>query len=258
MSRSSCCTGRAGAPTISSTRASTPLKKEYRILALDARAHGQSGRPREVARYGLEMVEDVVRLLDRLKIPRAHVLGFSMGARITAKLMVTHPERLQSVLLVGGGARRDTLEDRQRLERAGAVGYEKGTILIQAWPADDLPARSRRRAPCPDAYLREHDRHALAALTRGRVQFFVTADELRANEVPAIGIAGSKDGALAELRRTAADKRDMAVRDRRRGSHGRDRPPWNSSAPSEHFSRPIDSANKSRRACRRAKRGHST
>lgn len=186
------------------------LKKEYRILALDARAHGQSGQPHEVAKYGLEMVEDVVRLLDRLAIPRAHVLGFSMGARITAKLMVTHPDRLQSVLLVGGGARRDTPEERRRLEEQ-ATGYEKGTILVQAWPADNPPRTIQEARALSDAYLKQHDRLALAALTRGRVQFFVTADELRASEVPAIGIAGSADGALNELRRTAADKRGMAI-----------------------------------------------
>ena len=38
----------------------------YRVIALDCRGHGESGKPRDPQRYGLEMVRDVVRLLDYL------------------------------------------------------------------------------------------------------------------------------------------------------------------------------------------------
>lgn len=186
------------------------LRKDYRILAPDARAHGRSGHPRGVEHYGMEMIDDVVRLLDQAGVDRAHVLGFSMGARIAAKLMVTHPERLRSVILAGGGARRDTPRDRANLE-ALARRWETGDILIRAWPDDSPPATMAEARRLSDEALKGRHRHAIAALTRGRVAWYVSPDELRASQVPAIGIAGTRDGALAEVRRTAEAKPGMTV-----------------------------------------------
>ena len=51
----------------------------YRVIALDCRGHGQSGKPQDPGQYGLEMVRDVVRLLDHLNVERAHVVGYAMG-----------------------------------------------------------------------------------------------------------------------------------------------------------------------------------
>ena len=56
------------------------LAKDYRVIAIDLRGHGKSGKPHDPKAYGEEMARDVVRLLDHLKIPRAHVLGYSLGA----------------------------------------------------------------------------------------------------------------------------------------------------------------------------------
>ena len=51
----------------------------YRVIAMDCRGHGQSGKPTGASDYGLELVRDAVRLLDYLIIERAHVVGYSMG-----------------------------------------------------------------------------------------------------------------------------------------------------------------------------------
>jgi pimeloyl-ACP methyl ester carboxylesterase len=51
------------------------LSKHYQVIALDNRGHGQSGKPHEIEKYGPEMVEDIVRLLDHLKIEKAHMAG---------------------------------------------------------------------------------------------------------------------------------------------------------------------------------------
>ena len=54
--------------------------KGYRVLAVDFRGHGKSDKPHDPKMYGKELAEDVVRLLDHLKIKKAHVVGYSMGA----------------------------------------------------------------------------------------------------------------------------------------------------------------------------------
>src|SRR5215469_6705144 len=77
------------------------LAKDHRVIAYDNRGHGRSGKPHDPQRYGEETVEDAVRLLDHLEIPKAHIVGYSMGALITNKLLVEHPDRFLSATLGG-------------------------------------------------------------------------------------------------------------------------------------------------------------
>src|SRR5262245_8258961 len=59
----------------------------FRVIALDNRGHGQSSKLYDPAAYHTStMAEDARALLDHLGIPRADVIGYSMGARITAFL----------------------------------------------------------------------------------------------------------------------------------------------------------------------------
>ena len=75
-----------------------------RAIALDNRGHGQSSKLYDPADYhSSKMAADVAALLDHLKIERADVMGYSMGARISAFLAVEHPARVRSIVLGGLG-----------------------------------------------------------------------------------------------------------------------------------------------------------
>jgi pimeloyl-ACP methyl ester carboxylesterase len=67
------------------------------------RGHGLSDKPTKEEAYGPELVEDVTRLLDHLKIKKAHVVGYSMGGIIAANFIARHPERVLSGTLGGMG-----------------------------------------------------------------------------------------------------------------------------------------------------------
>jgi pimeloyl-ACP methyl ester carboxylesterase len=79
------------------------LAKNFQVIALDVRGHGQSDKPTKAEAYGPELVEDVVRLLDHLKIRKAHLVGYSMGGIIAANFMARHPDRVLSGTLGGMG-----------------------------------------------------------------------------------------------------------------------------------------------------------
>jgi len=80
------------------------LAAGYRVIAFDNRGHGRSEKLYGLEDYGAPlMAEDARRLLDHLSIPRAHVIGYSMGARIAAFLALAHPERVQSLVFGGLG-----------------------------------------------------------------------------------------------------------------------------------------------------------
>ena len=83
------------------------LATNYQVIALDVRGHGASGKPTQEADYGVEMAEDVVRLLDHLKLPKAHLVGYSMGGMITMKVLTRHPDRVKSALIGGMGWMRE-------------------------------------------------------------------------------------------------------------------------------------------------------
>lgn len=58
----------------------------YRVVALDLRGHGESGKPHDAGRYGVEMINDVLSLMDDLKMERAHVIGYSLGGILALKI----------------------------------------------------------------------------------------------------------------------------------------------------------------------------
>lgn len=76
----------------------------YQPITFDNRGHGASRKLYDAQLYfAHEMAEDARRLLDHLGIARAPVLGYSMGARIAAYLMLNHPERVSCGLWGGMG-----------------------------------------------------------------------------------------------------------------------------------------------------------
>src|ERR1700682_575531 len=71
-----------------------------RVIALDSRGHGQSTKLYDPAEYATSrMADDLRALLDALKIDRADIMGYSMGARVTAFMALAHPQRLRSAIL---------------------------------------------------------------------------------------------------------------------------------------------------------------
>ena len=77
------------------------LRGRHRVLALDCRGHGLSDKPHDPMKYGLQIADDVVELLDHEGYERAHVHGFSLGGWILARLLARHPERVATAAFVG-------------------------------------------------------------------------------------------------------------------------------------------------------------
>lgn len=101
---------------------------KYQVILHDHRGSGQSTHSR--IQYSIEqMADDVVRLMDKLKIERAHVVGHSTGAVIGTVMAIEHPERLKSVVAYAGWTKADpfmrrVLEARRTLLTAsGARAY---------------------------------------------------------------------------------------------------------------------------------------
>lgn len=76
------------------------LAVDHRVIAFDLRGHGQSSKLTDRARFGTAMADDVVRLLDRLRIQRAHLVGHSMGAAVAANVTARYTARVATTSLI--------------------------------------------------------------------------------------------------------------------------------------------------------------
>ena len=80
------------------------LAERYRVIAFDNRGLGGSERgsgPISVA----AMAEDSAALLEALDVPRAHVVGWSLGSAVAQEMALTHPQRLASAVMYATWAR---------------------------------------------------------------------------------------------------------------------------------------------------------
>jgi len=172
------------------------LAKEYKVIAIDNRGHGRSGKPHDPKQYGLKMVEDSVRLLDHLKIKKAHVVGYSMGGFITNKLIATHPDRVVSATLGGAGWERpddDRLKFMNELATSLETGKGIGPLIVRLTPANIAKPTDDQIAGINGMLMLTNDQKALGAVIRGMIEFAVTADTLRANKVPTLALIGEVD-----------------------------------------------------------------
>jgi pimeloyl-ACP methyl ester carboxylesterase len=153
-----------------------------RVVALDNRGHGQSTKLYDPAEYATSrMADDVRGLLDALKIDRADVMGYSMGARITAFMALAYPQRVRSAILGGLGIR---LVDGVGLPESIADALEAPSLAAVA----DQTGRTFRAF----AEQNKSDLRALAACIRGSRQTLTRAEAARI-AVPALIAVGTKD-----------------------------------------------------------------
>ena len=97
------------------------LSETYRVIMPDVRNHGKSGDAPE-GEHGVEVVNDMVRLLDHLGLESAHVVGYSMGGRIAIKMTTMYPERVRSALIGGMGWMDAQSEETRRFATSGLTG----------------------------------------------------------------------------------------------------------------------------------------
>src|ERR1041385_1832517 len=77
-----------------------------RVIALDNRGHGQSAKLYDPAAYHTDMMAgDVAALIGHLNLPRADLMGYSLGARICAVSATRRPDLARSLILGGAGIR---------------------------------------------------------------------------------------------------------------------------------------------------------
>lgn len=105
------------------------LSPRFRVIAYDVRGHGKS--PPGDGQYTLEFfVDDLIGLLDHLKIDRAILCGLSMGGYIALRAVERDPGRVRALVLCDTRSEADSNE--AKLKRAATIKMVRkhGTALF--------------------------------------------------------------------------------------------------------------------------------
>lgn len=169
--------------------------RQYRVITVDVRGHGQSGKPK--GPYSVpQFAEDVAALIEALAIAPAHVVGISMGGMIAFQLAVTHPTLIRTLTIVNSGPElvvrtwRDQLQVWQRFMIVRLLGMRKmGEVLSKRLLPQPEHAETRRifverwAENDPRAY-----RDAMSALIGWSV-----SDKLNTLTMPILIVAADQD-----------------------------------------------------------------
>ena len=154
----------------------------YRVIAIDNRGHGASAKPHDPEAYHPSaMAGDAAALLTHLGIAEAHVMGYSMGARISAFLAIEHPHRVRSLVFGGLG-----------IGMCDGVGDWDPIADALLAPSLDEVTHERGRMFRAFADQTKSDRQALAACIMTS-RDLLTPDEMARIGMPALIGVGTKD-----------------------------------------------------------------
>lgn len=172
------------------------LAKSYKVIAIDARGHGKSDKPHGVEHYGIKMIDDIINVMDAMKIEKAHIAGYSMGGFITTKFLIEHPDRVISAVPGGAGWSSANSPETDVFDEL-AESLESGngiTPLIIALTPEGEPKPTQEYLDAINRMLMAtNDAQALASVIRSMSEFTVTDSELKNNKIPTTVIVGTKD-----------------------------------------------------------------
>jgi 2-succinyl-6-hydroxy-2,4-cyclohexadiene-1-carboxylate synthase len=191
--------------------------KEYRVVTVDLPGHGSSDAPDNPVLYDMDhTVRALAEVLDRLELPRAHWLGYSLGGRIAIGAAVTLPERTLSLATAGASpglateaeraARRESDEAlARRIETKGITDFVDHWESLPLWKSQTRLApetrrnlRARRLAANPTGLA-----NSLRGIGVGSQPDF--RHELALLGVPALFVAGAEDEKYTAIAREMGD-----------------------------------------------------
>jgi len=157
------------------------LAKTRKVIAVDMQGHGRTADINRDITYE-NLADDVAGLLDYIKIPRADIMGYSLGGGVAFECAIRHPEKVRKVVIISAPFRRDGwVKEANDFWPNFSVEMMKGT-----------PAETEREKlnPVPGSFPAFFD-HIKAAAMR---PYDFGADNLKATKAPFFFINGDADG----------------------------------------------------------------
>lgn len=161
------------------------LSKTRKVIAVEMQGHGRTADiPREPSSENL--ADDVAALLEYLEIPRADLIGYSMGGRVAMEVAVRHPGQVRKVVVISSTFRRDGMT------QEGLDALTK--LKPEVFKGSPLETEFKRLSPTPDQFSNFVTR-MVAVFSKEKD---LSADQLQSTTAPMFFIFGDADGIRLE------------------------------------------------------------
>ncbi len=161
------------------------LSKTRKVIAVEMQGHGRTADiERDISSENL--ADDVAALLDHLKIPKADLIGYSMGGGVAMQCAIRHPDKVRKVVVISSTFRRDGMV-KEALDM-----FPK--LTAEAFKGSPIEAEYKKLSPTPDEFP-NFVKRMLAMASKGHD---IGADKLKATTAPMFFIHGDADGIRLE------------------------------------------------------------
>jgi pimeloyl-ACP methyl ester carboxylesterase len=157
------------------------LAKTRKVIAVEMQGHGRTADIKRDMSFE-NLTDDVADLLDHLKIPRADVIGYSLGGGVAMQTAIRHPAKVRKVVSISAVFRFDgwVKEGRDALPN----------ITAEAFKGSPIEGEYKRLNPRPNDFP-EFVKHVIASAGK---TFDFGAEKLAATKAPMFFIHGDADG----------------------------------------------------------------
>src|SRR5882672_1044424 len=157
------------------------LSKTRKVIAVEMQGHGRTADiNRDISPENL--ADDVSALLDYLKIPKADILGYSLGGGAAMQCAIRHPEKVRKVVIISYAFRRDGW--------VKEVNDAFPKLTPEAFKGSPIETEYKRLSPTPDKFA-DFVNHVKALASR---PYDFGDDKLKATKAPMFFIDGDADG----------------------------------------------------------------
>jgi pimeloyl-ACP methyl ester carboxylesterase len=157
------------------------LSKTRQVIAIEMQGHGRTADiPRDLTSENL--ADDVAALLNHLKIPRADLIGYSMGGEVAMQCAIRHPNKVRRAVIISSTFRSDGMV-------AGSHEAISG-LTADAFKGSPLETEYKKLSPTPNDFPKFVRRLAATASK----PYDLGADKLKATKAPMFFIHGDADG----------------------------------------------------------------
>ncbi|WP_299843686.1 alpha/beta hydrolase [uncultured Roseovarius sp.] len=136
------------------------LAGQFRVLSYDLCGHGESALPQETPSLNV-LSEQLIALMDELRIDRAALVGFSLGGMINRRVAMDHPDRVSALCILNspherGEEQQKLVEDRARDTSAGGPGATIDATLERWFTEEFRQTRPDVLAEVRDVVMANH------------------------------------------------------------------------------------------------------
>lgn len=157
------------------------LAKTRKVIAVEMQGHGRTADiPRDMTYE--DLADDVAALLDQLKIPRADLIGYSLGGSVAMECAIRHPDRVRKAVIISSTFRSDGMV-------AGAREAIMG-LTADVFKGSPIETEYKRLSPTPGEFPMLVQ-HVVSMAAKG---YDFGAEKLKATTAPMFFIHGDADG----------------------------------------------------------------